>query len=254
MKKIVLLLSVVALAFMSCSKNEDETVALVVDTNEVLLKKMAVTDIDGTITTNYVYNGNKLVSATDNDGYQENYTYTGNLITSTQEIDNGGVTNNTFEYNANGDLIFFKRFDGATGEEFSRDGYVYNLDGTITVNRYTNLTGVPSIWETDKLYLENGEIIKVIKTNLTLGSSNTRNYTYDAKNNPYKNILGFTKVIYGEGDLMYGGRLSNCLTDIPVGSGNSDTYGYSYNSSNFPITGTYTSTNGENATYAYFYE
>ena len=105
MKKLICVLSVFTLILTSCSGDSDSPAT---PEDGALLTKIITTDPDGTITANLTYNGNKLVSIVDNEGYEENFTYAGDLITSTQEVDGGTVImNNTFEYNSDGKLIAF---------------------------------------------------------------------------------------------------------------------------------------------------
>ena len=270
MKKLILLFSAVSFIFASCTSDADplpvvEPFDPTVNTSSVLLKKIIDNDGVDIVTTNYNYNGSKLTSITDDTGYRENYTYTGNLITSTQEIDNGVVlTNNTFEYNVNGKLTFFKRFDGDTGDEFVREGYNYNSDGTVTIDHYDigvfDNNGAPYIYKKEKLFFTNNELSKVESTNYSLISgvqtasgTSTRNFTYDTKNNPFKNVVGFQNLFYGESALLHNGRFSNLLTENRVGNTGSDVYNFTYNSVNFPATSTYSYNTGGNGSIQYFY-
>lgn len=260
MKKIILTLSIFTLALNSCSN--DETTDTPIDISSgILLKKTIDNDGVDVITTNYTYNGNKLVSISDDTGYQENFIYTGDLITSTQEYDNGGLySTNTFEYNTSGKITFFKRFD-EFGDEYVREGYNYNSDGTITIDSYDvgtfDINGNPYIFKKETLFFTNNEISKVVSksydSGLNLTNTSTRNFTYDTKNNPFINITGFEKFYFGEGDLYQGGINVNLLTASQVGASGSDVYQYTYNSSNFPVTSTYNYNSGGSGTIQYFY-
>jgi hypothetical protein len=98
MKRIVLLLSVVALAFTSCSKSEEGPVAQSLDPNTILVRKIKDVNLNGPYVNDasevtFTYNGNKLEKAdlTQLYGYIEKYTYTGDLITKQEDV----MPNNT---------------------------------------------------------------------------------------------------------------------------------------------------------------
>jgi hypothetical protein len=248
MKKIILILSVVTLAFTSCSKNEPAPNAAAANPNGVLLRKIIVTEGSDVITKILTYNGNKLVSIKGDDGYTSNFTYTGNLITSGEEIDANGIFDSydTFEYDSSARLILFKRFQGGIGgAEFVRESYVYNADGTATI---TDIGG-----NTKQLFFLNGEIIKVVRS-----TGNTKNYTYDTKNNPFKNITGVSKLNFNEGDLSFTEGISkNVLTKTNTINADNYNYQYVYNALNFPTTCSVTyNENGSpgTETIKYFYE
>ena len=80
MKKLICFACFTALSLTSCSTGGDSSPAT---ESDVLLKKSVETYAnDGSvITTNYTYNGKKMVKASDSDGYYETYTYTGDLLT-----------------------------------------------------------------------------------------------------------------------------------------------------------------------------
>ena len=74
MKKLLYLFSAVALTLTSCSDEDDSTNA----SSEILLTRMIETFDDGsTLTTNFLYNGNKLVEWNDSDGARETFVYNG---------------------------------------------------------------------------------------------------------------------------------------------------------------------------------
>ena len=248
MKKIILLLNVVALAFISCNNDDTTTPVISNNSGSVFLTKTIVTEGSDVITTSYIYNGNKLVTIKDDDGYTATYTYTGNLITSSEETNANSIFDSydTYEYDSSARLILFKRFQGGMGgAEFVRESYVYNADGTATI---TDIGG-----NTGQLFFLNGEIIKVVKS-----AGIIRNYTYDSKNNPFKNITGVNKLNYNEGDLSFTEGISkNVLTKTNTLNADNYNYQYVYNALNFPTTCTVTYNQNGSAgteTIKYFYE
>ena len=133
----------------------------------------------------------------------------------------------------------------------SKTLFTYNEDGTIGTASFSgdeNEQTTPM--GTSVLTIVDGNIIKEVKTN-GMGSG-TRNYTYDDKNSPYKNIAGFEVIALAHG---FGG-INNMIFDDREGSDMYDTtFTYTYNADNYPLTSTSSSPQGAEATtIQYFYE
>ncbi|GGE95691.1 hypothetical protein [Flavobacterium limi] len=163
---------------------------------KVLLKKAVCTDSRGITTTFYNYIGNKIVSIT-NDRKDKNmfFTYTGDLITKieTKFPDSEKTNFNTIlEYDNKNRLksakrLFLHRNEGELSE------YTYKLDGSIIETEYTGDLKIQKIKseDTNIYYLKNKEIVK---NEVGQFRSNVNSYSFDDKNSPHKNILGFDKI------------------------------------------------------------
>jgi len=194
------------------------------NTNDGVLLRRIIEVEDG-ITSDYFYEGNKLIKIEDSDGESETYTYTDGLLTKIVEVypdfDGSLQTSiETFEYNSDNKLIK-ENHDGVLAYTF-----VHNTDGTITetespggsINVYTYL---------------NGNLMIQANTN---GEQDYVN-TYDTKNSPYKNVYQReTLELIG-----YYAYSNNLLTTEYNGNGTSyenTATTYTYNSSGYPVTST----------------
>ena len=277
MKRIVLLLSVVILAFSSCSKNEDAPAIPIVDSNGILLKKTRTRlDIDLTNTypsysyTYFQYDGNKIVKTY----YYENetdfngclYTYSDNLITKIDKYSFGHKeAEEIFEYNSEQKVVryTFNNLAFNSGEVFN---YTYNFDNTISFNkRIWDLYNSPRLTATGKIYSDRYEFTEIAPL-----SNDTKIFKFvrDGKNNPLKNILGYDKIcmIRLHSDLFLSGfeqmnidSTQNIINMLEVTQlGDLSTFGFStftYNIYNYPIKMHYS--NYETTSYRtidYYYE
>lgn len=247
MKKIVLLLSVVTLAFTSCSKSEDESVSVVnPPVNNVpatLLLKKIVCD-DGEITS-YEYDGNKLKKITyENPNVSPNnyqiYTYTGDLITNIKMYNlstNSLMYEYGLAYSINNNLISATCVYGNSGSR----SYTYNTDGTVS---YTN-TSIGLIKFSNEDIIEDNGYLSGTPT-----YTYNYTYTYDNKNSIAKNVIGIDKIrIFASGKdysfsssmlFNYGSSIvgsHNMISRKVTGSSSSlDTYTYTYNIDGYPLT------------------
>jgi hypothetical protein len=241
MKKFLLLFGALTLSLTSCSRDDSS------DSSSVLLKKEIATDSDGDkVTTNYKYDGNKLVDITVQ-GFTGGlyFTYTGDLITKIEFKYDGVVEQiNTYAYDSNNRLVSFVRAEPQDELGF-KEVYTYNTDGTVSVKTYrgdhlsqTTANG------TGKIIFTAGEV-----TEITATDSPTRSYTYDDKNNPMKNVLGYDKISFADGEA------SGILHNIVSSKYNNEVmaaYVLTYNADNYPVKSV-ESEDGEVATIEYFY-
>lgn len=242
MKKFLCLFSALTLVLTSCS-NDDTP-----NDNQFLLKKMVETYEDGsTITLNYTYEGNKLVSATDGAGEGTVYwTYNQDLITKMEiKLSDGAILQqNAYSYDSNKRLSIFLRIDPVEKTGF-REVYTYNGDNTISVKSYTgdDKTQI-DLDGTAVITLVDGEVAKIVST---YGVDFA--YTYDTKNNPEKSVQGLDKISFADGEAS--GILHNIITqkkdDDPA-----KTAEITYNADNFPIK-SIDNFEGEVVTTEYFY-
>ncbi|KGO88880.1 hypothetical protein Q764_10735 [Flavobacterium suncheonense GH29-5 = DSM 17707] len=249
MKKLIYAFSALALLFASCSSDNDSSSE---DTSgPVLLKKLIETDFNGDVyTTDYFYNGNKLIKTVNDDGTYQNITYTGNLITKMEFFSETDQLEQTdlFVYNENEQLVNFQRLLHNEDLGF-KEVYVYDASGNVAVTYYdgdlasqTNETG------TGNVTFLNGEIS--VMTDMDAGV--TKTYTYDTKNTPFKNVLGMGKLSFYDSGNDQG--INHNVVMLTKSDGESVTSTYTYNSSDYPVTCVDDDSVLGNISYQFFYE
>ncbi len=228
MKKLICFLSL-SLVLASCSSDDSVAVDQTVPEEEIpgtiLLKKM----ISEGVTTVYTYDGNKILKAESSDNTYEKYTYTGNLITKVEFFEADElIQTNTYTYNSDAKVATFLRVEHLDNLG-SKEVYVYNADGTITVN---NLSGnaVSQTFNdgTHKIIFENGEVKLIQKDGIYIHA-----YTYDLRNNPTKNVLGMDKISYTDGDAD-GIDHNIAMDEGRPGVADDLVNAFEYNADNFP--------------------
>lgn len=236
MKKIFYLFTASLLVMTSCSNDDKEDTAI---NNSVLVKKAIMKDGTSSDFFEYSYNGNKLtrISPSFSNNAFIDFTYNGDLINGSKRYDENKVLlfEMIYEYDSKQRLISEKLLS-----KFYYSGnkrvFVYNSDGTIGYTEFTgDLINQDIIVITGKVWLnDQGETIKVEEYKDNVLFSKTE-YTYDDKNNIFKNILGYNKINL-LGDL---GKIHNILTCKKYNSSDVLAYGYSnkysYNSANYPV-------------------
>ncbi|MCC9073308.1 hypothetical protein LNQ49_17155 [Flavobacterium sp. F-65] len=222
MKKILCLFSALTLVLTSCSNDKDDNSVgsvedSVGDVSVVLPKILKYTDIeDSSENATYIstYDGNKILSTKDEAG-RTDYTYDGNFIVKeinydTESIPGKDVISDVTVYSyVNGKLVessFTEAYstDFPNGKYKRRTVFTHNTDGTVKREVYKTdyATGI----EEKSNYFEvltyaNGNLVKSVETNSEMNSVFTATYEYDDKNNPLKNILGFSLLIdHSEGE------------------------------------------------------
>lgn len=239
MKKLIFFACFIALSLASCSSSSDSSPAT---ESDVLLKKSVETYAnDGsTVTTNYTYNGKKLIESLDSDGYKEVITYTGDLITNMKSYD---VTNTVesedfLTYNSSNQLTNYvlKNYVNDMGR---KEVFVYNSDGTVSFSVYNgDNTTQTNLVETGTIIFTNGEVTRInLAHNSGISYTASHIYTYDTKNNPFKNVTGYDKLNFINEEAF--GITHNILTDVYTSTlSTNDTYNttYTYNSLNYPLT------------------
>ena len=251
MKKIALVFSALILILTSCSSDDENNS----NQNLILLKKSISTGLSGNVrTTDYVYDGNKIVSATTG-ALKFNYYYTNDLITKIEASYNQVVSDRIlFLYDNSQKLIEKTSVNLADPEFLIKEKYEYNFDGTIDLSVYRINTGVQDeLIENIKYFIGNNqEIIK--KENYRTTGIEITNYEYDNKNNIFKNVLNLKKL------LRFDSNVFNCISYQTSVSGvvsSSTTSQFTYNSDGFPITNSSTVVNGSSTdafTIQHFYE
>lgn len=230
MKKILSVFSVILVLFISSCSNEDDSMGQE-DSSVVLVKKIRYEyeDEEFSYEVSYAYNGTKLVEGIYDNGDKEKYYYTGDLISKIEYIIDGVVeAHELFTYDASGRLI--KQDYEELLDDFNESFlYEHNLNGTITTTYTSAFSNIGSI---RTLSFENGEMSKIVHD-----QDNTYVYTYDTKNSPFKNVLGFAAIAYADhGDFELHGKNRNIVSirDITNNS-NYMMNTFQYNENGYPI-------------------
>jgi hypothetical protein len=260
MKKTFYLLTLAVFFLQSCSSSDDNQTE---STTLILCKKKVETDPQGTFTTNYTYNGNKITRANLVVNYNNgssgeaiaNYTYDGDLISQVEIlINNALVEKQIYNYNQNNQLISFTQLDylDETGDKMV---YTHNQNGTITSIEYSgDLINQNTVESNNLISFLNGEIISLVEN--YGGTTRTITYSYDNKNSPFKNVLGFDKISFAVVGTFKSEINHNLIqiTRVQNGAPTSTTnIEHTYNSNNFPVTSAETSNGFTDYTYEYFY-
>ena len=185
MKKLIYLFSAIFFVLVSCSNDDSSTLGNT-NPNEVLLKKTVTKsasnhsslDINGMMTTLWFYNGKKLAYTKTSRGVKNNYFYTGNLITRIVKTEGTSTSTSIYAYDDTDRLVSIATDNVVTAS------FTYNPDGTVTILHSSN---------TQLISFSDGEVSKIV-TDYADSSSTTHEYTYDDKNAPTKNIIGFDKI------------------------------------------------------------
>lgn len=195
MKKLLISIGLVMITLISCSKDNAEIGASI-------NKKPLTRKTDGTTFT-YSYNGNKIIQYTYNDAASlENkwvYTYTGDLITKEDKYVNnvlGKSYEHTYENNKIATSIV--KTYGTQSTFKSKSVYTYTSDTSVMRENYSYNSNT-SNWiksSSVRYTIIGGHITKeeILKADGTPNSTTV--FEYDNKNNVFKNILGFDKLIY----------------------------------------------------------
>lgn len=255
MKKLLYLFSAVALTLTSCSSEDDSN-----NSSGTLLTKIIETYDDGTVeTTDFEYNGNKIVSvSSDLDLRDETiYTYTGDLITKEEYFFDDGINSFEevidYEYDSNNRLIKSIRTDEYG--DIETDNFTYNSNGTVSFTTIANSTTKAS----GTIYFNGNQPYKKEITEnpgTDFEVSWVEESTFDLKVSPFANVTGFYKIIIGTPSYTrgYPGIAGNSL-DFKIDNTLEERSTYTYNGNNMPTTETYIDFNNSdnNSTAQYFY-
>lgn len=127
--------------------------------------------------------------------YKDVYTYTGNLITKLESFNSTGVvwSSTVYLYNDKNKMTSLVNTQGVVG--IFKMLFDYNIDGTVLGTIYTNSSGVLETKGYSTVYtVLNGNSIKE-ESSAVVGGFNEKNtieYSFDTKNNPFANVLGFS--------------------------------------------------------------
>lgn len=229
MKNILYLFGVLTFMLTSCSSDDSSS-----DSNvNTTIKPTKMVILNGNNSVLYVkdikYDGNKIVSATDDDGYVTKYTYTGNEITKIEEFQSFTRLEWTTEYKyLNGKVVteIRKKADESWSMEIK---YTYNTDGTVSFDG--NGINLPPGWTSKvagRYTYKNGNMVKherIIEGEVEGFSL----FEYDSKKSPMSNVTG-TNFLISKIDMSRNNttKFSTDLSDVEK------TYSYLYNDYDFP--------------------
>lgn len=231
MKKIILLI-VAASLLMACSSDSGSA------GSDVLLIRKIVSESESPFggsdvhTVVYTYNGQKLIKYT-RDNSAQYYYYNGDRIIRLEYRANGTATSQTnFLYDGLGRLIE-ANVTATSGQTFIST-YEYNADNTVSETDHFSLPDGGQATSTSKFFMdENNEVIR--KEDYYNAGTEVTAYTYDNKNNPFKNIIGIDKLKL----LFVGSKFNVLMTSHTDAQGNvvsTRTTDFTYNASDFPET------------------
>ena len=253
MKKLILTILASTL-ILSCSNNSESTDPT---SSGPLIKTFS--DIGRNESQTYTYNGNIITSIDLNIGannqFIETFTYNGNFIISSQLncnlSTNPNCGNETTNYNYTNNVLTSLNYLSSMSNYIRT--YTYNSDGTISENTTYQPSGTGSMTYY-KRYFSQGNRIKedeFRKINGVWTLQYTTTYTFDDKNSPFINILGWYELTNPMGSW------ENCDKNNAIGfitkNGlgqitNTNQTTYVYNSQNYPTQIAYTTTNSVNST------
>lgn len=256
MKSNLLLLATCFFTLASCTGDNES--AEVIDPADVLVKRTVSMNWSGqSVNSVWNYDGNKLVSIISDNGNEQYFTYTGELITKIEnhnELDE--INTDLFEYDEQGRVIVHKDLSAAFGR---KEIYAYGNDGTVAVTKYFgDNTTQEELIENGIMVFEAGEVVHT-KSISSGGNTLICDYTYDDKNSPSKNIVGYDRISALFNPNLKGifrNVTSNLQTDADENSeDNIITKKYTYNSDDYPTKiNSIDPLDGDTATVEYYYE
>jgi YD repeat-containing protein len=244
MKKIFLFVSAYVLLLTSCSSDDSER-ATANQTEPLLTKTIETYDDGSTYTTNFTYDGYKLLKVEDSDGESETFVYdaNGKLISGVEKYFNGNtlITSNVeYVYNTQNQLVSIVYDNGIHTD------YTYNANGTITELNYSSNGDYDTLIYT----FSNNNIILV---NQTIGNQTSIvNYQFDNLNGPFRNVFNSYDLFRNYFEFDFNNE-TNAVYDNDTSSFLSSTSTYVYNSDYYPTTKTETTGDGEVIVTQYFY-
>jgi hypothetical protein len=233
----ILFVTLSILTITSCSTDNDDIV------NEKLIQKIVEVNKDETSTTySFTYNGKKIRSI-NSEKTNITFTYTGNLITKIIELNYTTQLQTTFDY-----LYTDDKLTKIICSDNYILNYTHNSDGTIFYQKTTTDVNNNIVLLNHGTLTLNAENVVDDKKTLDTTSSNIISkkevsFTYDTKNNPLNNILGYNKLLdryatISANNANYSIEIESTKyldTDQIVSSANQYTRSYQYDHDDYPI-------------------
>jgi hypothetical protein len=225
MKKSYFLLPFFTVFLSSCSSDESQQAS----SSGPLVKTMVIdnanpSDEDFNLT--FVYSGNKLKSVKDSGVLIEQYVYTGEKLTRINYPADGLYT--TIEYNTAGQVVSFDEVD-PDFNEVARYEITYSGNNFTRIKYSGEINAILELEYIEVCTVVNGNVTQITRTN-SFGSS-SESYSYDTKNNPFKNCSNFNVFQMIDADIE--GNANN-ITILDYAF-NPYTVLLTYNSENYPI-------------------
>ncbi|WMI69042.1 hypothetical protein [Mangrovimonas sp. YM274] len=254
LKKSLLALTLAATLFSCSSDSSDSDSQIPQETGH--LKQITWTFTDGEIYSETLsYDGDKLISIEDSDGWKFKYIYENDMLIRINELNDSGIvtTYTLLEYDVENRLSSYTAYISSISEEWGWD-LTYNEDGTVSESSYEKSFNGSMLGEQEStIVLDNGQITGYYADGYNF------NYEYDSNNGIYKNISHIE--ILNLMDRSFQGYFEsglNNLTKITANYGGEgydrEVYEYSYNSNNYPATANYYWEGELDATIEYIYE
>lgn len=187
------------LLILSCSTEDSEIdgnpLGLPKNISELYQDGSAIGDLNGKVS----YDGNKIKEIYYNAYQKKVFTYTNNLIAKIEHYQAGELRfKHSYEYFED-KLIRYENVDLLTGNN-DLITYTHNNDGTITYVQVYSFSGSPNWMKEGILYFDNQNIIKdegeFRFNNISDEYHLIINFIdYDNKQNPYKNIAGYSLLL-----------------------------------------------------------
>ena len=227
MRKILFILSVAVLFLSSCSSDSESS-----ESSFLLVKKIVTLSSVMERTITFTYNGAKL-NTIEVDGSVLQHTYSGDNIVNVKRYSGDLLEGETFYEYDNLGRVSSELFVYYLSDFSQKSVYTYNSNNTIS---YETLSGDQFSQSPNGIsglitQGQHGEILKVEVFNQGV-LVNTNVYTYDAKNSPFKNIVGYGK-LPSNTDKVFNMITSTSL-NINQEINTNSTYDYTYNGNNFP--------------------
>lgn len=225
MKKILCLFAFSTLFFNGCSSGDSAAIA----PTGPLVKTLIIDNSnpgDQDYNLLFTYSGNKLINIKDSGEIIDQYIYSGDKLTRINyPLDNtyivieytGDQVTKFTEYDPDNDSAT-KTLVTYSGNTFTRTVY----DGDLTSQTTLSYTEVCTV--------QNGNVTQITRTSF-FGSTSTETYTFDAKNNPFKNISNFA--VFQVLDIDIDGNANN-ITGMNY-PGNPYTIALTYNADDYPL-------------------
>lgn len=237
MKKLLFLISAPILFLCSCSS--DSTSEPEFTTEGTLLRRTIYHDFFYDYTTDYNYNGNKIINEVSSLGNRYEYTYTGDLITKREfYVLNVLRQREFFQYDSQQRITeILALLYTPDGDGGSRTEYIYNPDHTVNIKYYSGDLTTQNTLENESLAFltPNGEIDKLER--YISGYLYTDVYHYDTQNNTSNPVVGLNQLKYWnvDGSTHNLIRVDQSTTQAP-GSISSENFYFTYNSFGYPGT------------------
>jgi len=246
MKKIITLILGIALVYGCTSNSNDDS------TNSTGLLVKTITEVERNESQTFNYNGNKIISIDFNIGavnrFNLTFTYNGNFIISSLRncnfSTNPSCYNQTVSYNYTNNILTSLNYYSSMSNYVRT--FTYNSDGTVSENTTYQPSGTGSINYYIR-YFSQGNCVRedeFRKINGVWTLQYTTTYTFDNKNNPFSNILGWYALSNPTGEDSNKNNQVGSITKN--GSGqitNTNQTTHIYNSENYPIQIASTTTN-----------